>query len=157
MLLVVEVVGAGELGLVLALLALSRRRGAGQLLDDAREVVVRRRGRLGLTGDDQRRARLVDQDRVDLVHDREGVAALHEPLLGDGHVVAQVVEAELGVRAVGDVGRVGRAPLGERHHVLDVAVGHPEPLENLPVPLGVSLGEVVVGGDEVDAGAREDR
>ena len=80
-LLVVEVVGAGELRLVLALLALPRRRQPVELLDDAREVVVRRRGRLGLAGDDQRRARLVDQDRVDLVHDRERVAALDEPLL----------------------------------------------------------------------------
>ena len=154
-LLVVEVVGAGELGLVLALLALSRRRRAGQLLDDAREVVVGRRGRLGLAGDDQRRPRLVDQDRVDLVHDREGVAALDEPFLRDGHVVAQIVEAELGVRAVGDVGGVRLAPLGERHHVLDEADGHAEALEDGAVPLGVALGEVVVDRDEVDAGAGE--
>ena len=154
-LLVVEVVGAGELGLVLALLALARRGRGGQVLDDAREVVVGRGGGLGLAGDDQRRARLVDQDRVDLVHDREVVAALDEAVLRDGHVVAQVVEAELGVRAVGDVGVVGRLALGERHHVLDRADGHPEPLEDGPVPLGVALGEVVVDGDEVDAGAGE--
>ena len=73
----------------------------------------------------------------------------------DGHVVAQIVEAELGVRAVGDVGGVRLAPLGERHHVLDVADGHAEALEDGAVPLGVALGEVVVGRDEVDAGAGE--
>ena len=91
-----------------------------ELLHDAREVVVDLGGGLGLAGDDQRRARLVDQDRVDLVHDRERVAALHDALERDGHVVAQVVEAELGVRAVGDVGGVGLLALRERHHVLDV-------------------------------------
>ena len=61
---------------------------------------------LGGAGDDQRRAGLVDEDVVDLVHDREGVAALD--LLAElrGHVVAQVVEAELGVGAVDDVAGV---------------------------------------------------
>ena len=70
-LLVVEVVRARELGLVLALHRLAGQRRAVELLDDPREVVVRLRGGLGLAGDDQRRPRLVDQDRVDLVDDRE--------------------------------------------------------------------------------------
>ena len=152
-LLVEEVVGAGELGLVLALLGLARGRGASEALGDAGEVVVGRRGGLGLAGDDQRRPRLVDQDRVDLVHDRERVAALHEPLLRDGHVVAEIVEAELGVRAVGDIGVVGDLAQRERHHVLDEADGHPEPLVDRLVPLGVALREVVVDRDEVDARA----
>ena len=152
-LLVEEVVGAGELGLVLALLGLARGRSACEALGDAGEVVVGRRGGLGLAGDDQRRPRLVDQDRVDLVDDRERVAALDEPLLRDGHVVAEIVEAELGVRAVGDVGVVGDLAQRERHHVLDEADGHPEPLEDRLVPLGVALREVVVDRDEVDARA----
>ena len=42
---------------------------------------------------------------------------------------------------------------GERHHVLDEADGHAEPLEDRLVPLGVALGEVVVDRDEVDARA----
>ncbi len=56
--------------------------------------------------DDERRAGLVDEDRVDLVDDREVVAALHHVGGLPRHVVAKVVEAELVVRAVGDVGRV---------------------------------------------------
>ena len=126
-----------------------------QVLDDPREVVVRRRRGFRLAGDDQRRPRLVDQDRVDLVDDREGVAALDEPVLRDGHVVAQVVEAELGVGAVRDVRRVGLSALGERHHVLDRSDRRAETFEDGPVPLGVALGEVVVRGDEVDARAGE--
>jgi hypothetical protein len=54
-------------------------------------------------GDDERRARLVDQDRVDFVDDREAVAALNHLAQRVFHVVAQIVEAELVVRAVGDV------------------------------------------------------
>ena len=73
-----------------------------------REVQVRRF--LGLAGDDQRRPRLVDEDVVDLVDDREAALALHPLVELDDHVVAQVVEPELVVRAVGHVRGVGLAP-----------------------------------------------
>src|SRR6266540_3470675 len=128
---------------------------AAQRPCDSREVVVQLCGGLGLAGDDQRRACLVDQDRVDLVHDRVAVTALDGAVERDGHVVAQVVEAELGIRPVRDVGRVGLFPLRERHHVLDVGDRHTEALVDAAVPLGVALGEVVVDGDEVDALALE--
>ena len=64
---------------------------------------------LGLAADDERRPRLVDEDVVDLVDDREVALALDPLVELDDHVVAQVVEAELVVRAVGDVRRVGLA------------------------------------------------
>ena len=60
-------------------------------------------GLLPLTGDDQGGAGLVDEDGVHLVHDGEGVAPLDQLLGVDGHVVPQVVKAELVVGAVGDV------------------------------------------------------
>ena len=66
---------------------------------------------LGLAADDQWRARLVDQDVVDLVDDGEVLAALDPLVELDDHVVAEVVEPELVVRAVGDVGGVGLAAL----------------------------------------------
>ena len=66
-----------------------------------------------LSADDQWGSRLVNEDVVHLVHDREGVATLHPRLqLGD-HVVAQVVEAELVIRAIGDVRGV-RLTAGDR-------------------------------------------
>ena len=154
-LLVVEVVGARELGLVLALGRLAGRGLAAQIAHDPREVVVGARRRLRLAGDDQRRPGLVDQDRVDLVHDRVRVAALHDVVERHRHVVAEVVEAELGVGAVRDVGLVGRLAKVERHQVLDEADGHAEALEDATVPFGVALGEVVVHGHEVDPGRRE--
>src|SRR5918995_462700 len=126
-----------------------------QRLHDAREVVVRAGRGLRLAGDDQRRARLVDQDRVDLVHDRVAVAALHELRQRDRHVVAQVVEAELGVRPVRDVGGVGLLALRERHLVLDERGAHPELVEDGADPLRVALGQIVVNRHEVDALALE--
>ena len=80
---------------------------AHQLRDDLVDGGVKARAVLGRTGDDERRARLVDQDRVDLVDDGEGVAALDHLRHVVFHIVAEIVEAEFVVRAVGDVGGVG--------------------------------------------------
>jgi hypothetical protein len=154
-LLVVEEVGTGELRLVLALRALARRGRALEVLDDARELVVGRGRRLRLAGDDQRRPRLVDEDRVHLVDDRVGVAPLDDALERDRHVVTEIVEPELRVRPVGDVARVCLAALGERHQVLDEAHRLPERLVHRARPLGVAPRKVVVHRHEVDATARE--
>ena len=79
-----------------------------------RDVVV------GGAGDDQRRAGLVDEDVVHLVDDREGerpLALLHvlgEAVVaagGHSHVVAEIVEAEFVVGAVGDVAGIRLLPL----------------------------------------------
>ena len=71
---------------------------------------------------------------------------------GGLHVVAQVVEAELAVGAVGDVAIVGLAAFGDGVHVaLDVAGGDAEGPVNGQHPLAVTAGEVVVDGDDVDA------
>ena len=106
---------------------------------------------LARAGDDERRARLVDQDRVHLVHDREVVIALQHLREVRLHVVAQVVEAELVVGGVGHVGVVGRllVALGHaRHHHPDAEA---ERVIDHAHPLGVAAGEVVVDGDDVHA------
>jgi hypothetical protein len=100
--------------------------------------------------DDERRAGLVDQHRVHLVDDREDVRALHPLLERDHHVVAQVVEAELVVRAVRDVAEVRRAAFrGARLRVVEAADGEAEPAVEMPHPLRVAPREVVVDRDEV--------
>ena len=71
-------------------------------------------------------------------------------LLGTGdHVVAQVIEAELGVGAVGDVGLIGRALKLERHVVLQQTDGHAQILVDAAHPLGVALSQIVVNGNDV--------
>ena len=102
------------------------------------------------TRDDERRARLVDQDRVHLVDDREVVAALHHLLGTLRHaVVAQIVEAELRVGAVGDVAGVLRTALVGVHRVLDAADRETEVLVEVAHPRRVAAGEVVVHRDEL--------
>ena len=92
---------------------------------------------------------------VDLVDDGEDMAALDHVLQPVFHVVAQVVEAELVVGAVGDVAGIGRAALVVFQAVHDHADGEPEEAVDLPHPFGVASGEVVVDGDDVHAFAGE--
>ncbi len=117
----------------------------------AGELLVPPGGLVGRAGDDQRGPGLVDEDGVDLVDHGEVVAPLDAVVQAPRHVVAQVVEAELVVGAVGDVRPVRlpalvRGHLGEDHPDL-----HAEEAVHPAHPLGVALGQVVVGGDDVDA------
>ncbi|MFK4608031.1 hypothetical protein ABIF57_007483 [Bradyrhizobium diazoefficiens] len=106
-------------------------------------------------GDDQRRARFVDQDGVDFVDDGEEVRPLDHVLEPVLHVVAQIVEAVFVVGAVGDVAGIGRLALGIVETVDDHARGHAEEAVDLAHPAGVAAGEIIVDGDDVDALAGE--
>jgi hypothetical protein len=110
---------------------------------------------LGRPGNDQRRARLVDQDRVHLVDDGEVQAALGALFEAEGEVVAQVVEAELVVGAVGDVGVVGGALVGRLLAGPDDPDRQAEGLVDRPHPVGVALRQVLVHRDDVHALARQ--
>ena len=128
---------------------------AAQPGGDLGELGIPARALLGRAADDQRRPRLVDQDGVHLVDDRVAMAALYAVLQLPGHVVTQVVEAELVVGAVGDVGGVLLAARGRVHVREDHAHLKPEEAVYPPHPLGVALGQVVVDRDDVDALAGE--
>ena len=128
---------------------------APQARPHAREHLVPL-GRVGHhPADDERGPRLVDQDRVDLVDDGEVVPALDHVLDSHGHVVAQVVEPELVVGPIADVGGVRRPTLLGAHRGLDQAHGQPEQAVDRAHPFGVSLGQVVVHGDDVNPVAPE--
>ncbi len=92
---------------------------------------------------------------VHLVDDGVVVAALDH--LGDRvlHVVAEIVEAELVVGAVGHVGGVLRPALVVAEVVHDDADREPEELVDRAHPGGVALGEVIVDGHDMDAAAGE--
>ena len=57
-------------------------------------------------GNDQRRARFVDENVVDFVDHRKVKLALDVFFQGELHVVAQVIEAEFVIGAVGDIGEI---------------------------------------------------
>jgi hypothetical protein len=83
------------------------------------------------------------------------VAALNAPVGARDHVVAQVVEAEFRIGAVGDVRLVGGHLVVEAHAVLDQAHVHAQEAVDVGHPLAVALGQVVVDGDDMDVLAAE--
>ena len=116
-------------------------------------VVVRRL--CSGTRDDERGARLIDENGVHLVDDRVMQIALYHLTLREHHVVAQIVKAELVVRAERDVGGVRRLALREIHVVRDESDREPEVAVEFAHPLAVAPCEVVVDGDHVDAAPRK--
>ena len=121
--------------------------GAGKLIRALIQV-----GRLiALAGYDQRGTRLIDEDGVDLVHDRKVMLALNLVFLVDDHVIAQVVKAQFIVGAVGDVGGVGFSALIVFVIVDDQTDREPQKPVELAHPLGVALCQIVVDGDDMHA------
>ena len=106
--------------------------------------------------DNQRGSGLIDEDRVHLVHDAERVASLRSFLIGHSHVVPEVVETELIVGSVGDVGGVSSSLLVPVPNLGDhQAHRESEPPVDLAHPLGISAGQVVVDRAEVDTPPRQ--
>jgi hypothetical protein len=83
------------------------------------------------------------------------MSALHVVRELELHVVAKVVEAELVVGPVGDVGGVGALALGVVQVMLDDADGHAEEAVDRAHPLRVAAGQVVVDRHDVHALAFE--
>lgn len=134
----------GRLALDLFNLALETR---DQLVD----LDVQLGAVFGLAGDDQRGTRLVDEDRVHFVDHGEVQLALELVVQAEGHVVAQVIEAEFVVGAVGDVGGVGGALVFRRLEGSDHADAEAEELVQRAHPVGVAARQVVVHRDHVHA------
>ncbi len=126
-----------------------------ELRDIGVDGVVKLRAVVQRTRDDERGTRFIDQDRVDLVHDGVNVPALDHVLESILHVVAQIIEAELVVGAVGDVGVVSLLALLVVQAMDDDADLEPEEIVDLPHPLGVALCQVVVYGHHVHAAPRK--
>ena len=129
----------------------ARHRSWQQLRDEPVDFVVEFRRFLSRPRDDERRARLVDQDAVHLVDNREGVAPLHVVGQFELHVVAQVVETELVVGAVRDVAGIGLLAFLVVQLMLDHADAHAEKPVDASHPFRVAPGQVVVDRHDVDA------
>ena len=106
-------------------------------------------------GDDQRRARLVYEDRIHLVHDGEAMVPLKHVAEFRLHVVAQVIEAQFVVCGIGDVARVGRFFLLVGLLRVDDPRGHAQRRIDLAHPVGIALGEIVVHCDDMHAALRQ--
>ena len=122
-----------------------------QLGDQRVDLLIKIAAVLAGAGDDERRARLVDQNAVHLVDDGKEMPPLGHFLDRALHIVAQIVKAQLVVGGIGDVGAVGGALFG----VALIGVDHPgrqtQLAVNLAHPIRIALGEVVVHRHDMHA------
>ena len=128
--------------------------GKDHLLHPRHQTVclgIELRGCLALAGDNQRGTGFINEDGVHLVHDAKGVTALHHLGFIGCHVVTEVVKAHFVVGAVGNVGSIGFLPLLVGEPVDNQTHGQTHVVEDLAHPLGVTLCQIVVDGDNVDA------
>ena len=123
--------------------------------DRMRHLDIDVRRFLAWARNNERRARFVDQDGVHLVDDGIVERTLHHLALVNDHVVAQVIETELVVRAERDIAAVGELALREVHVVRNQADREAEEAVEAAHPLRVALCEVIVDRDHVDALARQ--
>ena len=127
----------------------------GQVEDDLVDADIKLGLVVGRARDDQRGARFVDQDRIDLVDDAEVEGAVDHLLAVELHIVAEVIEAQLVVRRIGDVAVIGVAAL----RLIKVRDDDPgcqaqEAIDGAH-PFGVARREIVVDRDDMDALAFE--
>ena len=109
-------------------------------------------GRLvALAGNDQRGARLINQDGVNLVNHGIVMAALHHIAAVDHHVVAQIVKTHLVIRTVGNIAGIGLAALLSTQVMYDDANAHPQKTEQLTHLFALKFGQIVIDRNNVNA------
>ena len=113
--------------------------------------LVQSGGLAALSGNDQRCTRLVDEYGIDLVDDDIVQSALYELLLIDDHVVSQVIKAQLIVGHIGNVTIVCLLAFLAVHVVQYHSHGQTEKFMHLSHPLRITLCQIVIDGDDMDA------
>ena len=116
-----------------------------------------RRGGLAANaaGDDQRRSRFVNQQRVGLVNQRTVERTVNEIRHVTREQIAQVIEARFLGGHVSHVAEIRATPLVGSHPLLDDADREAKPAVDRTHPLRVSSSEVIVEGQHVNALAGE--
>ena len=122
-----------------------------EVLDDGSQGAVQFGRFFTGPGNDQRRPRFVDEDRVHFVDDTVVQRPLYHLVGTDNHVVTQVVETKFVVRPIGNVGVVSPAALFIGQVVDDEADGKAEELIDTAHVFTVTGSQVVIDGDDVDA------
>ena len=105
---------------------------------------------ISLTADDERRARFINQDRIDLINNREMKATLHPVNQAIDHVVAKVIEAKFVIGAVGDVGGIGLLLFAMGHLRQVDPVREPKKPIDTAHPLRIASSQIVVDGHHMN-------
>ena len=131
------------------------RIGLAFLLDQQGHDLVQREIHVSvvvcLTGNDQRRACLIDQYGVHFVNDGKVQPTLNPISHFVDHVVTQVVEAVFVVGAVGDICAICRLLFFSGHRGQIDANGQSQEVIQLAHPLCITTGQVIVHRNDMNA------
>ena len=103
-----------------------------------------------LSGNDQRGSRFIDQYGVHLIDDGIMQSAQNQLFLVDDHIITQIIKSQLVVRHIGDVAVVGCLSLLGGHAVKYHTDLQSQELMYLSHPLGITLCQIVVDGNNMD-------
>ena len=121
------------------------------IADKAVRFDVQVRGLFPHTGNNQRGTGFIDQDGVDLVDDGVIQVTLYHLFLVIHHIIPQIIEAELVVRPIRDIAVVVLSPFLCRNIVENPADRQTQERIDLSHPFHVSLREIVIDRDDMDA------
>ncbi len=102
-------------------------------------------------GNNQRGTGLIDQDRVDFVDDGVIEGTLNHVIGRHHHIVTQVIETQFVIGAKGNVAGISGFALGVGQVVDDQAYRQAAEFIYRSHPSGITAGQVVIDGNDVDA------
>ena len=134
---------------------LTRTCAALQLLHQVITLPVKLQSRAFHAGDNQRRPGLVDQYRIDFVHDRIKKTPLHAALLIHRHVITQIVEPQFIVRHIRDIAGICLLTAQQVHSLQNHAHRYTEkPVDPSDIHR-ITVGQIIIDGHNMHATARQ--
>ncbi len=123
--------------------------------DDFVDFIVKFKTLFDLARNDERCTRFINQDRVNLIHNRKEKIALRALSKAIFHVIAEIIKAEFVVGTVSYIRRIGALALGVRQVRQDLARRHPKRTIKLTHPVSITRRQVVIHRNEVRTFASE--
>ena len=108
-------------------------------------------GLIALSGNDQRSSRLIDQYRVNLIHNGIMQIPLNQILLINHHVISQIIKSKFVIGNVSDITLISRPSRVIVHVIGHNADTEPQEVMHLSHPLGITGCQIVVDRNDVDA------
>ena len=134
---------------------LTRTGAALQLLHQVITLPVKLQSRAFHTRNNQRRPGLVDQYRIDFVHDRIKKTPLHAALLIHYHVITQIVESQFIVRHIRDIAGICLLTAQRVHPLQNHAHRYTEKPMNPSDIHRITVGQIIINSHNMHAAARQ--
>ena len=99
----------------------------------------------------QRRPGLIYEDRIHLVYNGIVQLALHHSFLIDHHIIAQIIETVLIIGPISDIRLISGSPVSFGNAMYHASYREPQECIEFAHPFHITLCQIIVDGDHVDA------